>query len=229
MAKDDNVVDVKASEVNVVAGDLFKHQFAASLVGGYSRRDVDEFVERTAEEMHRLERTLEKMEAEKTALQRKLDALHDRESALRDALVNAQQFGEKLVENAEREAAAIRAEAEAHRQRMLLDAQRRPDALEREIRELEERRDRLMRDLRAVLETHQKLLDTQVSADAPAPEAAKKPAIGSAFADEEAPLHEPEIASDEGDPDIPDRDEIQRRVRRDVVELSDIIDSEDRE
>jgi cell division initiation protein len=88
-------------------------------VRGYARGEVDEFKHRVAEELERLLRERGQYEARLRALHEQLRVFQERERAMNDALVAAQQLRVDVREQAAREAELVLREAEAEAERIV--------------------------------------------------------------------------------------------------------------
>jgi DivIVA domain-containing protein len=92
--------------------DVRTHDFARAL-RGYDRVQVDEFKQRLAEEIDRLARARIQAEERLKSAQDQLRAYRERERALNEALVGAQQLRADTRAQAEQEAAIVLREAHA--------------------------------------------------------------------------------------------------------------------
>ncbi len=119
---------------------------------GYEPVDVDTFLELVADRMEQLVRENLALSEKAGRLEDEIAGYRERERALTDALVSAQEMREELRKQAARDADELRraAEAEAERLRggMLQALQREENAL----REVKARRAQLMQKYRAMLE-----------------------------------------------------------------------------
>ncbi len=166
MRKDKVIQDVLGDESLLSPSDLYNTAFKNALVGGYDKDEVDEYLERVADSMEALINRVRSLKEELEAQRAKVEEVRDMENTLRNALVTSQKFGENIEESARRQADAVVQEAEAQRERLLLESRRLPEELQREINSLRAERDRLRTDLRAVLAAHSALLMEIPSADA---------------------------------------------------------------
>jgi DivIVA domain-containing protein len=91
--------------------DVRTHDFAR-VVRGYDRTQVDEFKQRLAEEIDRLTRARVQAEERLKSAQDQLRAYRERERALNEALVAAQQLRADTRTQAEQEAAIVLREAQ---------------------------------------------------------------------------------------------------------------------
>lgn len=94
----------------LTAGDVRAQEFGRAM-RGYDRGEVEEFKERVADEMERLLRERFQLSERLRAAQEQLRTFQERERAINDALVGAQELRGQLSVQAEREAEVIRAEA----------------------------------------------------------------------------------------------------------------------
>ena len=96
--------------------DVRTQEFVGAL-RGYERGQVDHFKLQVAEELERLTRDRMQAEERLRSAQEQLKVFRERERAMNDALVAAQQLREDSRQQAEREAELIlkEAQAEAHR------------------------------------------------------------------------------------------------------------------
>lgn len=109
--------------------DVRKQEFRRTL-RGYEPLGVDDFRTRVAEEMERLLRERSVLEERVAALTDQLRSFRERERAMNEALVAAQQLREETRALAEREAQAIVREAQADARRLVEEAR----TAERDVR-----------------------------------------------------------------------------------------------
>jgi DivIVA domain-containing protein len=98
--------------------DVRTHDFARA-VRGYDRNQVDEFKLRLAEEIDRLNRARVQAEERLKSAQDQLRAYRERERALNEALVAAQQLRADTRAQAEQEAAIVLREAQVEGAKLL--------------------------------------------------------------------------------------------------------------
>ena len=111
--------------------DVRRYDFGTKLVKGYDPERVEQFREQVAEELERLSRMSQDFEQKAKGFHEQLRAFRERDKAMNDALVSAQQLRAEIRESSEREAALILREAHA-------DAERQADSARNEIRKLEQ-------------------------------------------------------------------------------------------
>jgi DivIVA domain-containing protein len=90
---------------------------------GYDQGRVDDFREQVADELERLTRANQDLESTVRSLNEQLRGFRDRDKALNDALVSAQQLRADVREHSEREAQLILREARAEADRLVQGAQ----------------------------------------------------------------------------------------------------------
>jgi DivIVA domain-containing protein len=90
--------------------DVRRTEFPAAL-RGYDKARVDEFRDRVANELERLTRINQELESKAKGFHEQLRAFRERDKALNDALVSAQQLRAEVGEQAEREAQLVLREA----------------------------------------------------------------------------------------------------------------------
>ena len=83
--------------------DVRRTDFPAAL-RGYDKARVDEFRDRVANELERLTRLNQELESKAKGFHEQLRAFRERDKALNDALVSAQQLRAETRDQAEREA-----------------------------------------------------------------------------------------------------------------------------
>jgi len=133
--------------------DLRKQDFK-KVMRGFDPAEVEDFRTRAADELERVVRERLALEERVRHLDEQLSAYREREKAMNDALVAAQQLRAETREQAEREAQMIVREAEA-------DAERRLDRGRREIERLEASAQNLARQHHAYLAALRSLVDRQ--------------------------------------------------------------------
>jgi DivIVA domain-containing protein len=117
---------------NLTPVDVRAQEFRKSL-RGYDPGDVEDFRARVADEMERLLRERSDMENNVQRLREQLKAFQEREKALNDALVMAQQLRGETEQAARREADLIAREARIQADATLADARVEEKAVRRDI------------------------------------------------------------------------------------------------
>lgn len=98
--------------------DIRQQQFSRAL-RGYQTSEVDEFKLQTAEELERLTRDLSQYQDQLRAVEEQLRGFRERERAMNEALIAAQQLRADLRGQAEREAELVLREARAEAERIV--------------------------------------------------------------------------------------------------------------
>ncbi len=119
---------------------------------GYDRASVDEFRERVAEELERLTKANTDLEQKARGFHEQLRAFRERDKALNEALISAQQLRTETREQAEREAQLILREARAEGEKLIEAARVDARRIEMELAQLEKSRRAFLTQLRAMIE-----------------------------------------------------------------------------
>jgi cell division initiation protein len=164
--------------------DVRRTEFPAAL-RGYDRARVDEFRDRVANELERLTRLNHELENKAKGFHEQLRAFRERDKALNEALVSAQQLRAETKDQAEREAQLALREAKAEGDRLIDAAKSEVRRLAGEIEGLERSRRAYLAQLRSLVARQLADLDAipaespnyaTPSATAPAPAPATPPA-----------------------------------------------------
>ncbi len=143
---------------NLTPIDARRWDFGSSL-RGYDRTRVDQFRDRAAEELERLTRVNQDLEAKARGFHEQLRAFRERDKALNDALITAQQLRNDIRESAEREAGLVVREAKADAERILDAARAEAARVQTEVDALERGRRVYMAQLRSLVERQLAELD----------------------------------------------------------------------
>ncbi|MBX7119843.1 MAG: DivIVA domain-containing protein [Gemmatimonadaceae bacterium] len=149
---------------HLTAVDVRRYEFQ-TVMRGYDRARVDQFKQQVADEMERLMRANQELDEKARGFHEQLRAFRERDRALNEALVSAQQIRAEMKEQAGREADVILQEARLEAQR-LVDAARAEAAkmdgdtrdavklLKAELDRLERTRRSYLANIRALAERH---------------------------------------------------------------------------
>lgn len=135
--------------------DVRRYDFGRSL-RGYNPARVDQFRDQVAEEMERLTRINQDLDAKARSFHEQLRHFREKDKAMNDALVSAQQLRGELKEQAEKEAQLIIRAAEQEGEKLREEARA-------EIRRMEEELDSLDRSRRTYLAQMRTLIARQLS------------------------------------------------------------------
>ena len=106
---------------HLTSHDVRAQEFQRTL-RGYDANQVDEFKQRMAEEIDRLVRERVQLDERVKGMSEQLRSYRDRERAMNDALVSAQQLRSEAQAQADREREVTLREAQTDAEKLLLDA-----------------------------------------------------------------------------------------------------------
>jgi DivIVA domain-containing protein len=135
--------------------DVRRYEFGKAL-RGFDPERVNQFREQVAEELERLSRVNQDLDAKARGFHEQLRAFRERDKAINEALISAQQLRNEIRESAEKEAQLIIREAKA-------DAERLVDEARSEIRRMEDQLGSLERARRAYLAQFRVMIERQLS------------------------------------------------------------------
>jgi DivIVA domain-containing protein len=135
--------------------DIRRYDFG-SAIRGYDKVRVDQFRDQVAHEVERLVRQCQELETKARGFHEQLRAFRERDKALNEALVSAQQLRGEIREQAEKEAQLILREAKADADRVL-------DSIRSERQRLETEIDVLVRQRRAYLAQLRGMVERQLT------------------------------------------------------------------
>ena len=121
-------------------------------VRGFDRREVEDFKDRMADEIERLMRERAQIEERLGNFQEQLRAFRDRERAMNEALLAAQQLRVDVEEQATRQAETIVSEAKAESVRLVEEATRAENLVHDRMAEAQRQFASYVTNLRALLE-----------------------------------------------------------------------------
>jgi DivIVA domain-containing protein len=151
---------------HLTALDVRRYDFGRAL-RGYDPERVEQFREQVAEELERLTRQTQELESKARGFHEQLRAFRERDKALIDALVSAQQLRGEIREQSEREAQLILREARGEAERFLEGSRNEIRHLHAHIAELERARRNYLAQLRVMVE--RQLADLIAAEQVPAP------------------------------------------------------------
>jgi len=131
--------------------DVRRYEFGRAL-RGYDPERVDQFRDEVADELDRITRLNQELEQKARGLHDQLKSFRDRDKALNDALVHAQQLRGEIKEQAERESQLMLREAQSAADRLLSTAQTDIRRVEDELAALERFRRNYLTQLRVFVE-----------------------------------------------------------------------------
>jgi DivIVA domain-containing protein len=163
--------------------DVRRFDFGSAL-RGYDKVRVNQLRDQVADELERLTRVNQELEAKAKGFHEQLRAFRERDKALNDALISAQQLRAETREQADREAQLILREARAEGERLLEDTRA-------EVRRLRSEIDALDRTRRSYLAQMRSTAERQLAELQSAESAAPPPAPGGENGEDRAPVKSP--------------------------------------
>ena len=119
---------------------------------GYDPERVDQFREQVANELERLVRQNQELEQKARSFHDQLKSFRERDKALNEALVHAQQLRSEIRDQSERESQLILREAQAQAESIIMNAQNDIRRVEDELAALERFRRSYLAQLRVFVE-----------------------------------------------------------------------------
>lgn len=165
------MIDLTPLDVRKKRGDFRK------VVRGYDPAAVDDFLETVANRMEELVREQNAVAARVDSMTDAIAAYRERERAMNEALVSAQQLREDVREQAAREADLVLREARAEADRIVGEARRQATAAHEALRRLQGQRVRFLRLFRTLVERQLQEIETEED---------RTPTLGRGDADESA-------------------------------------------
>ena len=133
--------------------DVRRYDFGTAM-RGYDRARVDQFRDQIAEELERLTRAVNDLDGKSRSMAEQLKVFRERDKALNEALVSAQQIREEVKVQAQREADLIIREAQVKAVEMHDDARAQMASLQGDIDALDRARRAYLAQLRTLAERH---------------------------------------------------------------------------
>ena len=146
--------------------DIRRFDFGNAL-RGYDRARVDQFREQVANEVERLLRNAQGLEAKAQGFHEQLRAFRERDKAINEALISAQQLRAEVKEQAEREAQLILREAKAEGERIVAAAANESRKVEQDIEGLIRQRRAYLLQLRSMAERQLAEIDAAEASTGP--------------------------------------------------------------
>jgi DivIVA domain-containing protein len=131
--------------------DVRRYEFGRVL-RGYDPERVDQFREQVADELERLVRLNQELEQKARSFHDQLKSFRERDKALNEALVHAQQLRSELREQAEKESSLLLREAQQQAEIILSNAQQGIRSLEDELAALDRFRRNYLAQMRVFVE-----------------------------------------------------------------------------
>src|SRR5262245_25034704 len=158
--------------------DVRRYEFGKAL-RGYDPERVNQFRDQVAEELERLARINQELESRARGFHEQLKAFRDRDKAINDALVTAQQLRGDIREQADKEAQLILREARAEADRIMEGARSESRRIEDQLAGLERSRRAFLAQLRLMIE--RQLAEVVAAEAAPGPDTLRDSASDTAW------------------------------------------------
>ena len=169
--------------------DVRRYDFGSKTFRGYDEQKVEDFRNQVVEELERLTRLNQELEAKARGFHEQLRAFRERDKALNEALVSAQQLRSEIREQAEREAQLILREARVEAERLLDNSRAEVRRLQAELAALERSRITYIGQLRSLVERQ---LAELTAAERSAPQLSRPAAEGDSDVNVRQPSKSPE-------------------------------------
>jgi DivIVA domain-containing protein len=131
--------------------DARRYEFGKA-IRGYDPERVNQFRDQVAEELERLARVNQDLDAKARGFHEQLRAFRERDKAINEALVSAQQLRTEIREQAEKEGQLIIREARAEAERLLDEARSEVRRIEDQLVSLDRARRAYLAQLRVLIE-----------------------------------------------------------------------------
>lgn len=146
--------------------DVRRYEFGTTF-RGYDTARVDQFRAQVADELERMARVNQELDAKARSFHEQLRAFRDRDKALNEALISAQQMREDTKTQADREGTLIIREAQAEADRLVDEARVAVRKMERQVDALERLRRSYVVQMKKMAE--QQLAELTAAEQAPLP------------------------------------------------------------
>ena len=140
--------------------DIVNTIFSKALYG-YSRKEVDQFVQELADEVGSRDEEIESLKTQISSLQTRLDDFEQRENELRDSLLTTHKMIDDIKRNAEKEAEVIVEQAKVKAQDIVANAEKRSANLEESCLQLQKKRIQFKTKLKSLLDVFERFLEME--------------------------------------------------------------------
>jgi DivIVA domain-containing protein len=131
--------------------DARRYEFGKA-IRGYDPERVNQFRDQVAEELERLARVNQDLDAKARGFHEQLRAFRERDKAINEALVSAQQLRNEIREQADKEGQLIIREARAEADRLIDEARAQVRRIEDQLASLDRSRRAYLAQLRVLIE-----------------------------------------------------------------------------
>lgn len=145
--------------------DIRQQQFTVKMFRGFDVQEVDTFLEDVAEDYEALVKENALLKEQLQALEERARGLEDRQKVLQETLVTTQRLTEEMKDNAKREAALIVREAELRGEKLIEAARAEEAAIRNEINTLKRTRRQFTEGLRSTVGMYQRLIEQDLAGE----------------------------------------------------------------
>ena len=145
--------------------DVRRYEFGNAL-RGYDKARVDQFREQIADELERITRVNQELDGKAKSFHEQLRAYRERDKALNEALVSAQELRAEIRDQADREGQLVLREARNEAERILDQAHADIRRLQEQLEQLERLKRTYLTHLRSLAE--RQLAEVEAAMDSPA-------------------------------------------------------------
>ncbi len=171
------LVEVLGDNMKISPADLYQKKFPSQFRGAH-REEVRTYLEEIADQFEVLLENNRRLSQQVRKMTDQLSEYQRNQSVIQNAVISAQKFGEKLVEEAretgektveeaQSQADKITREADEHRRRSISELETARARIEEEITNLDQRRNLLKREIRTLLDSMREVLDDHQPEPAP--------------------------------------------------------------
>ncbi len=145
--------------------DVRRYEFGNAL-RGYDKARVDQFREQVADELERITRVNQELDGKAKSFHEQLRAYRDRDKALNEALISAQELRAEIRDQADREGQLVLREARNEAERILDQAHADIRRMQEQLEQLERLKRTYLTHLRSLAE--RQLAEVEAAMDSPA-------------------------------------------------------------
>ena len=145
--------------------DIRQQQFTVRSFRGFDRQEVEAFLDDVAEELESLLKDNASLKEQVASYQERDRGAAVIEKTLKDTLVMTQQLSDQAKENALREAQSIVRDAEQRGEKILEDTRGEEGRIRADIQMLKRTRRQLIEDLKSTVDMYQRMIATDLSGD----------------------------------------------------------------
>lgn len=138
--------------------DIHNKEFKKAM-RGYDAEEVDEFLDEIIVDFEKMQRELDLLRNQLKSYSDNMSSYKDRENALNNALVSAQQFGDHIKKEAEASASIMLQEAEEKAKTIINTSEQRLSAVEKDYKFLTDQYSALKENMRTYLQQQLEMLD----------------------------------------------------------------------